>query len=154
GLGLALVALAAAECFAGPLPFLMEPPALPPIYGHVRSLGERGALLELPLPAPERFQDNAIYVYRSLFHRRNLVNGYSGFVPETYRRAYEDLVEKPLEASLERLSALGVRYLLAHEARLGPRRKREIQEAEGKGLLFLVGEEPPDRLYEIRITER
>ena len=146
----ALVALAAAECFSGPLPLRMEPPVVPPIYRHLEGVAGEGALLELPLPPPERFQDNAVYVFRSASHRRSLVNGYSGFVPETYRETYEELKARPMSEGLTRLSGHGVRFVLAHEGRLGPRLRRELADAERQGILILVGEEPPDRLYRIR----
>jgi hypothetical protein len=148
----ALAALAAAECFSGPLPLQMDPPVLPRIYSHLERVEEEGALLELPLPPPERFQDNAVYVFRSAVHRRPIVNGYSGFVPESYRETYEHLTERPLSETLATLSDRGVRFVLAHEGRLGPRLRRELAEAEREGTLIVVGEEPPDRLY--RITAR
>jgi hypothetical protein len=147
-----LVALAGAECWSGPLPLRMEVPELPAIYRHLERLSADGALLELPLPSPETFQDNAMYVFRSAFHRRPIVNGYSGFVPDSYRRTYEDLTTRSFPEMLARLSDPGVRFVLAHEGRLGPRLRREIADAERKGLLVLVGVEPPDRLY--RITAR
>lgn len=150
GVRVALVALAMAECFCGPLPFRMEKPTLPPIYGPVLRLQGPGALLELPLPPPERFQDNAVYVYRSIFHRRPLVNGYSGFVPASYRRAFRDVVENELSSGLARLYREGVRYVLAHEGRLGPRLLREIEEAEKEGRLTRIAEAGTDRLFEIR----
>jgi hypothetical protein len=149
GIRISLVALAAAECFSGPLPLRMEPPAVPSIYRHLDALEDDGALLELPLPPPERFQDNAVYVFRSSFHRRAIVNGYSGFVPETYRETYRHLRTRPLSEGLTRLRAQGVRYVLAHEGRLGPRLRREMADAEQQGILILMGEEPPDRLYRI-----
>jgi hypothetical protein len=146
----ALVALAAAECASIPLPLRMEAPKLPPIYRHLESAAGEGGLLELPLPPPDSFQDNAVYVYRSATHRRPLVNGYSGFVPESYRTTYELLRTRPLPEGLEHLSAQGVRFVLAHEGRLGPRVRRQLDEAQREGILFLVGDEPPDRLYRIR----
>ncbi len=149
GARVALVALAAAECGSVPLPLRMEAPLLPPIYRHLEGIDEEGALLELPLPPPERFQDNALYVFRSANHRRSIVNGYSGFVPETYRETYEHLRTRPLTEGLARLSDQGVRFVLAHEGRLGPRLRRELAEAEREGVLILMGEEPPDRLYRI-----
>lgn len=145
-----LVAMAAAECFCGPLSFQMHEPTLPPIYRRLLELQAPGALLELPLPPPERFQDNAVYVYRSIFHHRPLVNGYSGFVPASYRRAFRDVMENELSKGLSRLSAEGVRYLLAHEGRLGPRLLREISEAERAGQLVRIAEAGPDRLFELR----
>jgi hypothetical protein len=128
----------------------MEAPRLPPIYRRLAAVEGEGALLELPLPPPERFQDNAVYVFRSSTHRRPIVNGYSGFVPEMYRETYEHLRTRPISEGLTRLSGQGVRFVLAHEGRLGPRLRRQIAEAEREGILILVGEEPPDRLYRIR----
>ena len=146
----ALVAAAVAECAAVPLPLRMEAPELPPIYRHLEAAGD-GALLELPLPPPERFQDNALYVFRSSYHRRPLVNGYSGFVPAGYREVYERLRSQPMPEVLSWLSSLGVRLVLVHEGRIGPRLMRETLEAEREGNLILVGEEPGDRLYRITV---
>ncbi len=149
GLRLLLVVLAAAECYAGPLPWIMDVPELPPIYETVANLEEPGALVELPLPPPESFQDNAGYVYRSIFHWRPLVNGYSGFVPHSYREAHRLLMSDALEVGLEKMASVGVRFLLAHTARLGPRMRRRIDAAEERKQLELVEEKGPDRLYRI-----
>jgi hypothetical protein len=147
---LAVIAIAAAECYAGPLPWHFEAPALPPIYGEVASLLEPGALVELPLPPPERFQDNAHYVYRSIYHRRPLVNGYSGFVPPSYRKNFELLMRRDFSQGLGELLAEGVRFALVHTRRLGPRMRRQIRDAEESGLLQRIAEEGRDRLYRIQ----
>jgi hypothetical protein len=150
----ALVALALAECFCGPLSLRMEEPPLPPIYRDVSNLRGDGALLELPLPPPERFQDNAVYVYRAILHRRPLVNGYSGFVPASYREAFRRIMENDLSEGLSGLASEGLRYVLAHEGRLGPRILREIDEAEREGRLVELAKRGPDRLFEIRELTR
>ena len=144
-----LVALAALECMAAPLPLRLEVPSYPPIYMDVEALAEPGALVELPLPPPERFQDNALSVYRSIFHRRELVNGYSGFVPQSYRRAHRLLMRRNFTRGLEAMRQEGVRFVLAHEGRLGPRMLRQIQQALDSGVLVMVSERTPDRLYAI-----
>jgi hypothetical protein len=145
-----LVAVAAAECFAGPLSFSMEEPLRPAIYDQVEALEEDGALVVLPFPAPEHFQDNALYVYRSIRGFRPLVNGYSGFAPKSYRDAHRALVEGDLAAGLRGLSREGVRYVLAHEGRLGPRMIRQLQEAEQEGLLVSLAKVSGDQLYVLR----
>jgi hypothetical protein len=145
-----LFIVAAMECFGGPLPLSKDVPASPPIYRAVATLDEEGALLELPMPPPDRFQDNALYVYRSIFHRRPLVNGYSGFAPVSYRRSFGQIMRRDLSEGLERLSAEGVRFVLAHDARLGPRIRRQLRAAREGGLIELVQEEGTDRLYRIR----
>ncbi len=146
----ALILAAVAECSAVPLPLRMEAPALPAIYRRLEGL-EESALLELPLPPPERFQDNAVYVFRSATHRRPIVNGYSGFVPESYRDTHARLMSRPMPEFLAHLSSQGVHLILAHEGRIGPRLLREIREAEREGILVRVGDEPPDRLYRITV---
>lgn len=152
-LRLGLIAVAAAECFAAPLTLQMEPPSSPAIYRDVEALDTPGALVELPLPPPEYFQDNAVFVYRSIAHWRPLVNGYSGFAPKSYRRAYGLLMRENLARGLVSMSREGVRFVLAHEGRLGPRMRRQLREAEEAGVLTLVSESPPDRLYAVIARE-
>lgn len=151
----ALVAVAAVECLAAPLPLRFDLPSYPAIYKDVEALTAPGALVELPLPPPQRFQDNAIFVYRSIHHRRDLVNGYSGFVPRSYRRAYRLLMRRDFERGLMRMREDGVRFVLAHEGRLGPRLRRQITNAIDSGTLVLLSEEPGDRdrLYAIAATD-
>jgi hypothetical protein len=147
----ALVIVAALECLVAPLVFQMEAPSYPAIYRHVETLPEPGAMVELPLPPPERFQDNAIFVYRSIFHHRQIVNGYSGFAPPSYGLAYRQLMRRDFLRGLRAMESKGVRYVLAHEGRLGPRMKRQIHKAVDSGLLELVAEESSDRLYAITV---
>jgi hypothetical protein len=146
----ALITFAAMESYAGPLPWSFETPVLPPIYQELASLSEPGAIVELPLPPPERFQDNVRYVYRSIFHWRPLVNGYSGFVPPSYRRAFETLMRGNVSYGLQELSTKGVRFALVHTSRLGPRMRRQIQAAVDSGQLRGISEMEGDRLYRIR----
>ncbi len=149
GLRVALVALAAAECYAGPIPWLFEVPSLPPIYSSLVESDEGGALIELPLPPPYRVKVNARYVYRSIFLRKPLVNGYSGFVPQSYRDAHRLLMKEDFGKGLFAMEKLGVQWLMAHTARLGGRMVRRIDRAEGEGRIELIDEVGPDRLYRI-----
>ena len=150
GIRVILIFVATLECYAGPLPWSFELPPLPPIYHHIAALPEQAAVVELPLPHPDSFQDNVRYVYRSTTHWRPLVNGYSGFVPASYRRAFRLLMRQDLDSGLRELSGEGVHFVLVHAQRLGPRMRRQIAAAEESGLLLLRNEEGEDRLYEIR----
>ena len=141
-----LTILVAAECYAGPLPWSFDSARVPAIYASVAERKEPGALMELPLPPPDQFQLNAIYVYRSLAHFRPLVNGYSGFVPESYRDVHRRL-STDFEGALTHLERIGVGLVLVHEGRLGPRLKREVEEAHALGRLRLVRKVDSDRLY-------
>ena len=125
GLRWTLVLVAALECFVAPLGLRMEAPSYPAIYRHVETLPEPGAMVELPLPPPERFQDNAIFVYRSIFHRRQIVNGYSGFAPPSYGLAYRQLMRR----DFSRLTRFREQR---RPLRVGPRREaRAAHEATG-----------------------
>jgi hypothetical protein len=54
-------------------------PALPPLVDP-RVLTPDAAVLELPVSEDQDF----FAVYRAMFHRHPLVNGYSGYIPESY----------------------------------------------------------------------
>jgi hypothetical protein len=149
-LRIVLITVVALECFAGPLPWSFELPAQPPIYRHVAALPDQAAIVELPLPRPDSFQDNARYVYRSIEHWHPLVNGYSGFVPASYRRAFRLLMRQDLDTGLRALSEEGLQFVLVHSQRIGPRLHRQLAAAEAKGLLVLRAQEGGDFLYEIR----
>lgn len=146
-LRLALLFLAAAECYAGPLYWSFEVPAIPPIYRNVRA--EPGALIELPFPPPDQFYRNAHYMYRSTSHWKPLVNGYSGFVPQSYRDMHRVLMEEDFLQGVVALGDEGVGLLMAHTSRLGPRMLRSIAEAVDAGTLVPVEESGSDRLYRI-----
>ena len=148
-LRMALFVVVAAECYAGPLPWSFEVPTIPPIYQHLADSAESGAVVELPLPHPNHFQDNARYVYRSIFHWRPLVNGYSGFVPPSYREAFRVLMRRDLSEGLRTMSSKGVRFVLVHSNRLGPRMKRQIGLAETGGLLEKVAQAEGDVLFQL-----
>lgn len=66
-----------ADSWAHALPL----PALPERLASLEASGVRGAVVELPLG--DVGGDTAA-IYRSMYHRRPLVNGYSGFVPPPY----------------------------------------------------------------------
>lgn len=146
-LRMVLFAVVAAECYAGPLPWSFEIPTLPPIYQHLSNSPEPGAIVELPLPHPDHFQDNARYVYRSIFHWKPLVNGYSGFVPPSYREAFRILMRQDLSKGLQTMSSKGVDFVIVHSNRLGPRMRRQIGAAETGGLLKRVAQAEGDVLY-------
>jgi hypothetical protein len=70
-------------------------------------------VLEMPVPKP-----GALWLYetthqiRSIHHWQPLVNGYSGFAPQEYRRTLEILDGFPDDASIKRLRELNVRFIL------------------------------------------
>lgn len=86
------------------IPAWREPPR---IYEAIR--GKPGVVLaEFPIRADAGF--NAAYMYFSLWHWLPMVNGYSGFIPESYT-SIPDLQDFPLGRSVAALRNRGVTHV-------------------------------------------
>jgi hypothetical protein len=122
-------ALVLIEFASIPLPLTSIPvkDGIPPIYSAVRELPEGAAIVELPMPArdSEESQDAAA-VYFSLYHRKPIVNGYSGYAPPGYRVVREAMDQFPSDETVELLGRLGVSHALVHTGGFRPDRGREI----------------------------
>jgi hypothetical protein len=100
---------------------------IPKIYAAVRELPKEASLVELPMPAHdwEEFEDAAA-VYYSIYHWKNIVNGYSGYAPPGYRIIREAMEQFPSESTFELLNGLAVEYLLVHTQGYRPEKGKEI----------------------------
>ena len=78
-IGIAVAAIALMEVWLRPIPLW----PLPPLLDAMALTPTARAVLELPVGNAQEFPA----LYRSMFHRRPLVNGYSGYTP----RAYDEL---------------------------------------------------------------
>lgn len=96
----------------GSAPTRLEPVPreTPDLYRFLKTV-EPGPLLELPLrePAP-------VYMYWSKEHWLPLVNGYSGHASPTFGETAERVARFPDARSIAHLRALGVRYVVIHQA--------------------------------------
>ncbi|MBN2198613.1 MAG: hypothetical protein JW747_02060 [Candidatus Aminicenantes bacterium] len=98
---------------------------IPPTY---RWLAERKgdiALVELPLFGGNA--NEAAYMYLSLFHKKKIVNGYSGFLPPTVDLLRSLMRDFPSQASGETLQELGVDYIVFHARPLNPERAEDTR---------------------------
>lgn len=108
-----------AEYCVAPLPLTPIPNTPPPLYAWL-ALQPPGVVAELPVPAPGALPgDDARHSYMSTFHWRPLVNGYSGYYPESYLRLLERL-RFPPGRSVEILRLTGVKYVIVHFASWNP----------------------------------
>jgi hypothetical protein len=90
---------------------------IPAVYDVLKK--EPGAVvLELPFPMPQQWFLNTPYMVNSTGHWRPLVNGYSGFRPPSYYKAYEATRSFPSDASLLELHQLGVTHVVVHQKEL------------------------------------
>jgi hypothetical protein len=114
GLALLLVFLINAEAFRAPIPWRVFE-GIPPIYDVLAAL-PRAVVVELPAYDPRAVFGNARYMLFSTRYWHPLVNGYSGFAPESYGRAAAGLRGFPDIRALEMLRARSVTHVVVHQA--------------------------------------
>jgi hypothetical protein len=112
-----VVALAAIELLAVPLPMTPAPPAETPVGQWLKNEPGRGAVVHLPL----RFDiESTPAMVQSLEHRRRIVNGYSGQRPSFYSALVDTVKSFPSDASLLALNELGIRFVVTPTAVTAP----------------------------------
>jgi len=91
-----------------------------PVYRVIRSAGP-GVVIEFPLPTPDQLPGwDPYYTSWSISHWNPLVNGYSGYYPPDYLQTLMSMRTFPDDASLARLHAHNVRYVIVHQAFYDP----------------------------------
>lgn len=98
---------------------------VPQVYETLRAEA-RAVVVEVPFPMPRQWFLNGPYMVNSTQHWHPILNGYSGFRPDSYERSYEAAREFPSDQSLIKLHELGVTHVVVHLAALGEGRAAEI----------------------------
>jgi hypothetical protein len=113
----ALVALLMTESTNRTLPLTPEDLSVrAPVYRVIQSAGP-GVVLELPMPRADRLPGwDPYYTAWSTTHWHPLVNGYSGYHPPDYLRTLASMRTFPDDASMARLKAHDVRYIVVHRS--------------------------------------
>lgn len=86
---------------------------IPPTYRWLRERAEEATLLELPFQNP--IGRDTIYMYFSIFHKKKIVNGYSGFFPPAIYYIRKMFRAFPSWVSIDILKALKVKYVVLHK---------------------------------------
>ena len=103
---IALVALVFLEPLA--IPIVYEPfIGIASIY-RLPAANPRAIVVEMPIAPPDRPFRNAPYVLGSTLNWKPLINGYSGFTPESYTRHYVAMRDFPEAAAIAAMQAVGV----------------------------------------------
>jgi hypothetical protein len=90
------------------------------VYKVIRS-GGKGVVIEIPMPRLNSLPGwDAYYVLWSVAHWQPLVNGYSGYYPPDYVQTLLRMATFPDDASVARLRAHDVRYIVIHRDFLQP----------------------------------
>lgn len=117
-MGVSICLLIIIEYLSIPLPYLRVPVnnKIPEVYKWLAAKEGDLAIIELPLPQPQQgfYLKEAPRVYYSLYHRKKLVNGYSGYFPPLYRELQQRWQRNCLEQNIQELRELRVKYLILH----------------------------------------
>jgi hypothetical protein len=103
---------------------MREPPPFPEAYRVLASL-PRGPVAEFPyFYSRSDFPRHAEYMLGSTVHFQPLINGYSDYIPQTWRATVRPLSSFPTRESFMILGRIGARYVVFH-LRSYDRRSRE-----------------------------
>ena len=120
----ALLVIVNGEALRAPIGFVWFD-RVPAVYDALEA--ERGAVVaEVPFPMPGQWFLNGPYMVNSTRHWRPLLNGYSGFRPDSYERSYDAAREFPSDQSLIKLHELGVTHVVVHLQALGESRVADL----------------------------
>ena len=112
GLLVTMLVLIGLECGSAPMILADVPTKEPDVYKFLRTL-DRSVIVEFPMVD---YDMTPQFMYGSIFHWHRLVNGYSGFTPPDYLVTRERMRTFPDDEAIERLTELGVRYVIVHQA--------------------------------------
>ena len=102
------------EYWVAPLPLVRYPTTAPPLYSWLAKQPV-GVVAEFPMPQPyEAPAHDPRFEYFSTFHYMPLINGYSGYYPDSYLTHLEQLRHMPDDTALQTLVGAGVRYVIIH----------------------------------------
>jgi hypothetical protein len=130
--------------------------APPPIYDAIANMEPPSVLAEFPMPRSIYQSDfDARYLYFSIFHWQNLVNGNSGFFPPSYVQLLANEDDFPNDAAMAYLRSRGVQYVTIHGRFTNAERYREtVAWLDARADVELVAAAPwqgaESRLYRLR----
>lgn len=151
GAAVALAAILAANGEALRAPFKYHRfEGIPNIYRILAEEPGPVVLVETPFYPPPAVFENAEYVLNSTAHWRPLMNGYSGYTPETYRNVAWTFWYFPEEHAVQAMRQAGVTHVTVHTARFGRDRERTLEALARRQDLELLAVGRGLRLYRFR----
>ncbi|HKW02132.1 MAG TPA: hypothetical protein VJN96_20085 [Vicinamibacterales bacterium] len=146
-----VVLLVTAEAWQGPVrtvPFSR----VPAIYSLVADAPDPVRLVEVPFYPPEAVFENGEYVFNSTAHWRPLMNGYSGYTPDSYRTRAAAFWFFPEAWAIDAIRREGATHLMVHLSRFSPEEAAEITRVLlDRRDLELIGSDPlGNRLYKVK----
>jgi hypothetical protein len=115
-----LVVLANIESLRAPFTYSRFD-GIPAIYSLLANEPGPVVLVEVPFYPAHAFFENGPYLVNATAHWRALMNGYSGYVPDSYRRNAESFWYFPEEWAIEAMRRAGATHIMIHPERFGDR---------------------------------
>ena len=151
---LSVFGLVVSESLCTPLTLTAIAPKAPMVYNWLHRQ-RRGTVLEWPVPKASNLGDthDPLYMYYSTFHWQPMINGYSGFFPQSYLLLLDTMRAFPARSVLNTLRQRRVKYVLLHSAfdpgyTVAVEALRAAPEFE---LMFIVREHPGElALFRVR----
>lgn len=123
---------------------------IPHLYDLVAQDSGRVVLAEMPFYPRQAVFENAEYVLNSTAHWKPLMNGYSGYTPESYGRYADDFWHFPEDRAIQAMRRAGVTHVMVHPGRFLGDAAAIVQQASGRPELELLGVEGSGlRLYRL-----
>jgi len=113
-----LVILANIESLRAPF-YYTRFEGIPAIYSLLAREPGRVVLVEVPFYPPQAFFENGPYVLNSTAHWRPLMNGYSGYVPDSYRQYAAQFWYFPEEHAIQAMRRAGATHVIVHPEKFG-----------------------------------
>ncbi len=147
--GLLLTAVTA-DAWQGPLLTIRQQP-LPPIYKFVRDAPGDMLLAEVPFFPADAMFENSEYVLNAAAHWRPVMNGYSGYTPDSYRRRAGSFWYFPRDWAIEEMKKEGTTHVMVHLERFGAEAEDVRHAVDRRADLELVAADGTGhRLYKIK----
>jgi hypothetical protein len=149
-IAIALIVVANAESLRAPFEY-RDFNGIPPVYRLLADEPGTVVLVEQPFFPRDAVFENAPYVLDSTAHWKPLMNGYSGYTPDTYQRYADTFWYFPDERAFVAMKAAGVTHVMVHPERFGARdAQRVIDAVSARPDMQLVGVSQGTRLYRLR----
>ena len=87
---------------------------MPPIYTELRDLRDPVLLVEVPFYPPDMIFENGEYMVNATAHWRPIMNGTSGYTPDSYRRRADSFWFFPEDWAIDSIKREGATHVMVH----------------------------------------
>lgn len=150
-IAIGLLVAVTVEAWSGPLRTVTWT-RVPAIYRLVAEAPDPVRLVEVPFYPPEMVFENGEYVLNATAHWKPLMNGYSGFTPDSYRERTGSFWFFPEPWAIDAIRRAGATHVMVHLEKITADEVIAIQEAlrTRPDLRLLASDPQGHRLYAVR----